>query len=167
MHRGVCWTTVHGVAKSRSRLSDSTTNSSPISTTDDVWYVLLVFKAFQSPSKNFQIQRYFLFFYLQAQWARRCSFSLPSYRSDHDKPVWKVGESVQEALNYLVALTGMLFSQRQKFFFLVRKTTSIHQSKLLQPKCPVTCQDRWVETANDSTESTFGQIEFPSSDCFT
>ena len=54
-----------------------------------------------------------------------------------------------------------------KILYFVRKTTSIHQSKLLQPKCPVTCQDRWVETANDSTESMFGQIEFPSSDRFT
>ena len=74
MHRGVWRATVHGVGKSRSRLSDWATNSSPISIADDVWYLLFVFKAFQSPSKNFQIQKSF-FFYLQAQWARRCSFS--------------------------------------------------------------------------------------------
>ena len=73
---------------------------------------------------------------------------------------------MQEALNYLVASTGMLFSEAE-ILFLVRKTTSIHQSKLLQSKCPVTRQDWWVENASDSTESVFSQIEFPSSDCFT
>jgi len=131
MHRGVWRATVHGVGKSRSRLSDWATNSSPISIADDVWYLLFVFKAFQSPSKNFQIQKSF-FFYLQAQWARRCSFSftLPSLSHPTDLTMTNVSESRWKSARGF-ELFGCfnwhaIFTEAE-ILFLVRKTTSIHQ----------------------------------------
>ena len=131
MHIGVWRATVHGVGKSRSRLSDWATKSSPISIADDVWYLLFVFKAFQSPSKNFQIQRYFFFTYKPNQHE-----GVPSPSLSLLSPILQIWQWQTCLKSRWKSARGFelfgcfnwhaIFTEAE-ILFLVRKTTSIHQ----------------------------------------
>ena len=87
---------------------------------DDVWHLFLVFKAFQSPSKSFQTQRYFPFFHLQAQWARKHSFSFTLPSLSHPTGLTMKKVSVKECkrlwIIWLLRLACYFHRGRNSFF---------------------------------------------------